>query len=345
VALVPVRAPSIAKVNIDDPNMYYSQLSGTTVRFESVWDPQQQAIVSVGSGQNVASALDGYCIARSNTLGLSFSAIVCIPDVFQDGNTLAVGLDVRQQRDSRAENALPGRLPLFCRVQVSLARATMISLMDSATASSSRHTRSTARVADGRVRLPPTRTSPVLCSDSDVRRATISVAAVFLAALCGLDCKKSPPPADDDGGSGGNAGASGGAGGSTGDGGGSTGTGGGPAGAGGGGNAGAGGATGGSGGGGAICRAADHSYVATPAGGDAGSLCIFAIPDDPTGGSKDRIKVSVDGGTVSRDPARTDGWDYTDASLATLQLFGAACAAVTDGSAHTVCVTFLYLPP
>ncbi len=43
--------PSIAKTNIEDPFVYYAAISGTTAKFESVWDPVKQGIVS--SGQNV----------------------------------------------------------------------------------------------------------------------------------------------------------------------------------------------------------------------------------------------------------------------------------------------------
>ena len=82
---------AISKLNIDDPNVYYAQISGTTTAFEATWDPTQQAIVS--NGQNVAQALDGYCISRSTDRGVNFNAIGCISPGFQDGTALAVGMD------------------------------------------------------------------------------------------------------------------------------------------------------------------------------------------------------------------------------------------------------------
>jgi hypothetical protein len=88
--------PSIAKLNIDDPNVYYTQLGGTTAAFESVWDPSKQAIVS--SGQNVGTALDGYCIARSTDRGVTFPTVKCQKTAFQDGSALAVAMDASNHR-------------------------------------------------------------------------------------------------------------------------------------------------------------------------------------------------------------------------------------------------------
>lgn len=83
--------PAITKVSIDDPNVYYAQIAGTTAAFEATWDPSLQAIVS--SGQNIANALNGYCISRSTDRGVTFNAIGCVNTGFQDGTAVAVAMD------------------------------------------------------------------------------------------------------------------------------------------------------------------------------------------------------------------------------------------------------------
>ncbi|MEP6652474.1 MAG: hypothetical protein ABJA82_03895 [Myxococcales bacterium] len=79
--------PAMAKLNIDDSNVYYAEISGTTAAFRAAWDPNQQAIVN---GNNLLAALNGYCISRSTDRGITFTSIACTDDVFQDGTSLAV---------------------------------------------------------------------------------------------------------------------------------------------------------------------------------------------------------------------------------------------------------------
>jgi hypothetical protein len=77
---------SIAKLKIDDPNVYYAQEAGTTTAFESMWDSSRKAIVD----KSPLAALNGYCVARSTDRGITFGAMACVPDEFQDGSSLAV---------------------------------------------------------------------------------------------------------------------------------------------------------------------------------------------------------------------------------------------------------------
>lgn len=61
------------------------------------------------------------------------------------------------------------------------------------------------------------------------------------------------------------------------------------------------------------------------------SDCIFEIPQGTEMVAPDKVNVVVEtsGGTIQtyKDPAHQDGWDYTDSSHTTVQLYGPACEA------------------
>jgi hypothetical protein len=44
-----------------------------------------------------------------------------------------------------------------------------------------------------------------------------------------------------------------------------------------------------------------------------------------------------------KDQTLTDGWQYTDGSMTSIQLYGPACAAITAGEVHTVSIAFVCL--
>jgi hypothetical protein len=71
--------------------------------------------------------------------------------------------------------------------------------------------------------------------------------------------------------------------------------------------------------------------------------CTFQIGPTPTSDgttSLGFIDVYVDGAKLERDMTHTNGWDYTDASMGTIQLYGATCDGVTAGIIRNVAVTF-----
>ena len=61
------------------------------------------------------------------------------------------------------------------------------------------------------------------------------------------------------------------------------------------------------------------------------SDCIFEIPQGTDMVDPDKVNVVVEtsGGTIEtyKDPSHQDGWDYTDSSHTTVQLYGPACEA------------------
>jgi hypothetical protein len=85
--------PATAKLDMDDPNVYYSQISGTTAVFNAA--APSGAIVN----SSPIAALNGFCIARSTNRGVTFPAVACTNDVFQDGNGLAVARGANGDRE------------------------------------------------------------------------------------------------------------------------------------------------------------------------------------------------------------------------------------------------------
>ena len=64
-------------------------------------------------------------------------------------------------------------------------------------------------------------------------------------------------------------------------------------------------------------------------------IALGKAPDYPDG-----VLVYVDGVAVPRDPSKQAGWDYTDNTLTTIELYGPACDAIQDGTEHDVTATF-----
>ena len=54
----------------------------------------------------------------------------------------------------------------------------------------------------------------------------------------------------------------------------------------------------------------------------------------------DKVKVYVDGQEVPRDETKMNGWDYTDSTNKTLELYGPACDKIQDGENHDITATF-----
>jgi len=48
----------------------------------------------------------------------------------------------------------------------------------------------------------------------------------------------------------------------------------------------------------------------------------------------------LDGLPIPRDTTGGDGWDYTDATFTPIEIHGASCAALMNGSASAVTVVF-----
>jgi hypothetical protein len=56
--------------------------------------------------------------------------------------------------------------------------------------------------------------------------------------------------------------------------------------------------------------------------------------------SRDHIGVVVNGSKLARDTTGTNGWDYVDATHASVRLYGSACAAVKTAGPGAVAVFF-----
>ena len=59
--------------------------------------------------------------------------------------------------------------------------------------------------------------------------------------------------------------------------------------------------------------------------------CTFELPAATADTDPTLINVQVNGATVARDPARTNGWDYVNSTQ--VQLFGDSCTAMKDDAA------------
>ena len=78
--------------------------------------------------------------------------------------------------------------------------------------------------------------------------------------------------------------------------------------------------------------------IATPAD------CVLALPPAPTGTVWPPIGLRANGAEIPFDADHRDGWDWTDASQASIQLYGPACDDVIAGRIETVTIE-LYCPP
>jgi hypothetical protein len=72
----------------------------------------------------------------------------------------------------------------------------------------------------------------------------------------------------------------------------------------------------------------------------AGSVISCSIPLQERPGFPDLVRLYVDGVEVPRDVTDQDGWDYTDANLTEITLYGPACEDLQNGDQHQVTATF-----
>ncbi len=72
----------------------------------------------------------------------------------------------------------------------------------------------------------------------------------------------------------------------------------------------------------------------------AGSVISCSIQLDETPKYPDKVKVYMDGQELPRDTTHQNGWDYTDATLTRIELFGPACDTLQDGKKHDLTATF-----
>ena len=63
-------------------------------------------------------------------------------------------------------------------------------------------------------------------------------------------------------------------------------------------------------------------------------LALSSPPPAP-----DDVAVKVDGAKINRDPARMDGWQYSD-DKKSVQIFGATCDRLKAGTAKDVNITY-----
>jgi hypothetical protein len=71
--------------------------------------------------------------------------------------------------------------------------------------------------------------------------------------------------------------------------------------------------------------------------------CTFQIGKPPTDDgttSLDKIDVFGDGAPIVRDPTHKNGYDYTDASMMSIQVYGPLCDQIMSGTIRDVAVTF-----
>jgi hypothetical protein len=54
----------------------------------------------------------------------------------------------------------------------------------------------------------------------------------------------------------------------------------------------------------------------------------------------DGVHIYIDGVEVPRDKTKMNGWDYTDSSYTTIELYGDACDLLQDGELHSLTATF-----
>jgi len=52
------------------------------------------------------------------------------------------------------------------------------------------------------------------------------------------------------------------------------------------------------------------------------------------------VKVFVDGMEIPHDDTKSNGWDYTDDTNMTIELYGPACSEIQDGDEHQITATF-----
>jgi len=97
---------TLAKVDIDDPYVFFAQVAGSTAAFEATpeYDPVTQTVIDARPG------LDGLCVARSTDRGVSFPTVACVDaGGFHDGSAVAVARDGTNRRQVYlASHDIPG---------------------------------------------------------------------------------------------------------------------------------------------------------------------------------------------------------------------------------------------
>jgi hypothetical protein len=76
------------------------------------------------------------------------------------------------------------------------------------------------------------------------------------------------------------------------------------------------------------------------------ATCTFQIGPNPTTDgttSLDKIDVTGDGQAIERDMTHTDGYDYTDDTHQSIQVYGPRCEKIMSGEIQQVSVTFICL--
>jgi hypothetical protein len=72
-----------------------------------------------------------------------------------------------------------------------------------------------------------------------------------------------------------------------------------------------------------------------------GAPCRYEIPAPPCSAvDRGHIGVLIDDVQIPRDTIGGNGWDYTDATFTTIDIHGASCDALMNGSAAVVTVFF-----
>ena len=68
--------------------------------------------------------------------------------------------------------------------------------------------------------------------------------------------------------------------------------------------------------------------------------CVFSVPPPPTDSGPPDIGVRVNGKNVPFDQSHTNGWDFTDASWTSVQVYGPACDAYRTAETPTASIDF-----
>jgi len=68
--------------------------------------------------------------------------------------------------------------------------------------------------------------------------------------------------------------------------------------------------------------------------------CVFSVPPPPTGSRRPDIGVRVNGKNVPFDPSHTNGWDFTNASWTSVQVYGPACDEYLAAETTRVSIDF-----
>ena len=77
-----------------------------------------------------------------------------------------------------------------------------------------------------------------------------------------------------------------------------------------------------------------------------GTSCRYLVPPPPAcNPDYDRLHIGirVAGNEIVRDPSRTSGWDYTDATMDLVEIYGPSCDAITANPTLPVSIVFKLL--